>query len=145
MYTLRNDAVLSRPITGLLLAFLAFALPFTLGAQQPSRPGTDQTSLAGPLPATWDTFSDTWVATDALGRSLPSTADAGLPRQHRTVGVFYFLWLYPRDGLGPFDISKILTKDPQAVTNAGSPLWGPMHEYHHWGEPIFGYYLSDDE
>jgi hypothetical protein len=132
-------------MTGPLLAFLALALPFTLGAQQPSGPGTDQTSLAGPLPATWDTFSDTWVATDALGRSLPSTVDAGPPRQHRTVGVFYFLWLYPRDGLGPFDITQILTKDPQAITNAASPLWGPMHEFHHWGESIFGYYLSDDE
>ncbi len=116
-------------MTGLLLAFLTLASAPALNAQQPSGPSTVQTNLAGPLPATWDTLSDTWVASDALGRSLPSCSEAGLPRQHRTVGVFYFLWLYPSDGLGPFDISQILAKDPQAITNAASPLWGPMHAF----------------
>jgi hypothetical protein len=145
MYLLRIVSVPLRPMRVLLLALTAFALPLTLSAQQPSGTGAARTNLAGaPAPA-WDTFSDTWVATDALGRSLPSCAEAGLPRQHHAVGVFYFLWLYPRGGLGPFDITQILAKDPQAITNAANPLWGPMHEFHHWGESIFGYYLSDDE
>ena len=26
-----------------------------------------------------------------------------------------------------------------------SPLWGPLYAPHHWGESIFGYYVSDDE
>ena len=25
-----------------------------------------------------------------------------------------------------------------------SPPWGPLHAMHHWGEPLFGYYLCDD-
>ena len=25
-----------------------------------------------------------------------------------------------------------------------SPLWGPLLAPHHWGESIFGYYLTDD-
>jgi hypothetical protein len=25
-----------------------------------------------------------------------------------------------------------------------SPLWGPLHVPHHWGESLFGYYLTDD-
>ena len=29
----------------------------------------------------WDTFSDTWVATDALGRSLPGREEAGPPKR----------------------------------------------------------------
>jgi hypothetical protein len=167
MYLLRNDSVLSRPMLGLLLALTVLAQPLSLPGQQPSSAVTARTNVAAdgsrrilskPIMAPtadgaysgtnypgWDTYSDTWVATDALGRSLPSCSEAGLPRQHRTVGAFYFLWLYPHGGLGPFDITQILTKDPQASTNAASPLWGPMHEYHHWGEPIFGYYLSDDE
>ncbi len=131
----------SRSLTALLCAgWLGLAV-----LALPLRADTAQTNLpAAPRPV-WDTFSDTWVATDALGRSLPAGAEAGLPRQHRTVGAFYFLWLYPSGGLGPFDITRILAQDPQAITNAASPLWGPMHHYHHWGEPIFGYYLSDDE
>jgi hypothetical protein len=118
----------------ILLALTALLLPLSVSAQQLSSASTTRTNQFAAPPDAWDTYSDTWVATDALGRSLPSCSEAGLPRQHHTVGVFYFLWLYPRGGLGPFDI-----------TNAASPLWGPMHEFHHWGESIFGYYLSDDE
>ena len=40
----------------------------------------------------WDTFSDTWVATDALGRKLPEAKEVGAPRKDRFVGVFYYLW-----------------------------------------------------
>ena len=145
MYLLRNDSALPRPMRRILLALTALLLPLSVSAQQLSSASTTRTNQFAAPPDAWDTYSDTWVATDALGRSLPSWSEVGLPRQHHTVGVFYFLWLYPRGGLGPFDISQILTKDPQAITNAASPLWGPMHEFHHWGESIFGYYLSDDE
>ena len=24
-------------------------------------------------------------------------------------------------------------------------MWGPLYAPHHWGEPLFGYYVSDDE
>src|SRR6185436_4130827 len=43
------------------------------------------------------------------------------------------------------DITKVLATDPQAMTKPDSPLWGPLHVPHHWGESIFGYYRSDDE
>ncbi len=39
-----------------------------------------------------DLYADTWVATDALGRSLPGYAEVGPPRQ-RQEGIFYFLWV----------------------------------------------------
>ncbi|MEO5916385.1 MAG: hypothetical protein ABIS50_19265 [Luteolibacter sp.] len=96
-------------------------------------------------PEIWDTFSDTWVATDGLGRSLPSQAQVGAPRKDKCVGIFYFLWLGRHGEAGPFDISKIRAADPQAMGKPDSPLWGPMHAPHHWGESIFGYYVSDDE
>jgi hypothetical protein len=95
-------------------------------------------------PNAWDTFSDTWVATDALGRSLPTYEEVGPPRSDRTVGVFYFLWHGAHIQGGPYDIAKILQQDSGAMTNKFSPLWGPMHAPHHWGESIFGYYLTDD-
>jgi len=86
-----------------------------------------------------------WPATDGLGRSVPVAAETGPVRADRTVAVFYFLWLGPhaRKG-GPWDVTKILHQDPQAMQKPDSPLWGPLHAPHHWGESIFGYYNADD-
>ncbi len=101
--------------------------------------------MPGSASRTWDIQADTWVATDALGRTLPTGAEVGPPRAHRTVGIFYFLWLGRHGERGPLDISKILARDPTAITNPESPLWGPLGVPHHWGESLFGYYVSDDE
>src|SRR5216117_2311193 len=81
-------------------------------------------------PARWDTFSDTWVATDALGRSLPSYTEVGPSRPDRTVALFYFLWHGAHVQGGPYDITKILQQDPGAVSNKVSSLWGPLHAPH---------------
>jgi hypothetical protein len=80
-----------------------------------------------------DLASDTWVATDGLGRSRPA------PREDRFVALFYFLWLGHHGTSGPFDISRILDKAPE------DRVWGPRHAFHHWAEPELGYYLSVDE
>jgi len=90
-----------------------------------------------------------WPATDALARSLPLAAEVGPLKADRFVGIFYFLWLNNREGKspnwdGPYDVSKILAKEPDAVNKPKSPLWGPVGMYHFWGEPLYGYYLSDD-
>ena len=86
---------------------------------------------------TWDNYSDTWVATDGLGRTLPTAAEVGLPKADKFVGIFYFVWL---EGKGPvYDITKILAANP------AEPRWGPPGAFHFWGEPLFGYYRSDDE
>ncbi len=55
----------------------------------------------------WDTHSDTWTATDALGRRLPNYAEAGPPRKDRFVGIFYFLWLGMDVRGGPYDVIKL--------------------------------------
>ena len=94
---------------------------------------------------TWDNFADTWVATDALGRKAPTFPEVTAPRSDRTVGIFYFLWHGAHVQGGPFDVTKILAADADAMQKPDSPLWGPLHVPHHWGESIFGYYLTDDE
>jgi hypothetical protein len=94
---------------------------------------------------TWDNFSDTWVATDALGRSLPTHEQVGPPRPDRWVGIFYFLWHGAHVNGGPYDITRILRQDPDAMQKGDSPLWGPVGAPHHWGEPLFGHYLGDDQ
>lgn len=104
-----------------------------------------QQKLVNSESATWDTFSDTWAATDALGRSLPTYDQVGPPRPDRWVGLFYFLWHGAHVNGGPYDISKILRQDPDAINHGDSPLWGPLGAPHHWGEPLFGYYVGDDQ
>jgi len=127
----RRAAVLT---IGMVLTLASAAWSQTAPSAGPPKP-------TAPL---WDTWSDTWVATDALGRRLPGYEEVGPPRADRTVGIFYFLWLGAHAGDGPYDVSKILAKDPTAIAKKDSPLWGPKYAMHHWGEPLFGYYRTDD-
>ena len=117
-----------------LTSFLAFA---AIGATTPA-------GDVVPGPA-WDNLSDTWVATDALSRTVSTAVEVGPPRADRTVALFYFLWLGEHAKSGPYDVSRILFQDPDAMRKPDSPLWGPLHAPHHWGESIFGYYRTRDE
>ncbi len=95
-------------------------------------------------PAAWDLYSDTWEAVDMLGRAVVTGESAPAPRPERFVGMFYFLWQGQHGQSGPHDNSKILAAHPEALQDADNPAWGPMSAFHHWGEPLFGYYLSED-
>lgn len=90
-----------------------------------------------------------WPAEDALGRRLPLATEVGPPKAQRFVGMFYFLWHNATGGksphwAGPYDIARILEREPNALQNPASQLWGPIGTYHYWGEPIYGYYHSND-
>ena len=105
------------------------------------------------------TQPDTWVAQDGLGRSLGSTEQYGEKRDNKTVGLFYVIWHgshgydrstptlpdegvmipTPADSLSPYDNQKLLDANPS------NPQYGPVHAFHHWGEPYLGYYVSNDE
>jgi hypothetical protein len=37
-----------------------------------------------------------------------------------------------------------LEKHPEAINKAEHPAWGPEGHFHHWGEPLLGYYTSKD-
>ena len=63
----------------------------------------------------------------------------------RLAGLFYFLWLGEHGRNGPYDVTKILAEHPDAGENPEASYWGPWGAYHHWGEPLYGYYFSDDE
>jgi hypothetical protein len=86
-----------------------------------------------------DLMSDTWVATDALGRSLPLHDVTGPPRKDRHVALFYFLWMGHHGSYGPYDMTRIRAENPE------DPPWGPLHHFHWWAKPELGYYLSNDE
>ncbi|MBE6558602.1 MAG: hypothetical protein E7661_06295 [Ruminococcaceae bacterium] len=86
------------------------------------------------------------MAVDALGRPTPdTTTGAPTSRDNRLVGMFYFLWLGEHGRHKPYDISKLTAADPNLGYKPASPLWGGHGVYHHWGEPFYGYYYSDDE
>ena len=61
--------------------------------------------------------TDHWVATDALGRTLPGHSETGPRRTGKFVGVFYFVWV-GNHTQRVYDISKILQKGESA------PKWG---------------------
>lgn len=86
-------------------------------------------------------------AEDDLGRVLPGTKEAGTRREKRCVGLFYFLWCgsHIHGDDRPLDITKLLQADPKAGYRPDDPEWGAFSVMHHWGEPLFGYYYSDDE
>jgi hypothetical protein len=67
--------------------------------------------------------TDNWVATDALGRKLPSHSEVGDRKSEKTVGVFYFVWVgnHTRQ---VYDISKILKNKEEDRT------WGPVKATH---------------
>lgn len=103
------------------------------------------TVLLAPLPAAevdGDVYADTWVATDALGRSLPTFAEVGPPRTNRQVGLFYFLWVNQgvtnKHQAPVLDITRILAENPD------QPQWGGPGAFHFWGEPELGYYSIED-
>ncbi len=83
-----------------------------------------------------DTKSDTWIVVDELGRKAPDYAITGAPREHKTVGLFYYMWLNENDHLQIHDITKIL---------AGEQDWGDERAFHFYTEPLYGYYSSRDE
>ncbi len=100
-----------------------------------------------------DLMQDTWVATDALGRSLPGFVECGAPRTNRPVGIFYFLW-HTQGGLGsggPRDnTQEILRLGGYASPHtpwASNPLWNTAGNgvSWYWGQPENGYYANDDE
>jgi hypothetical protein len=96
-----------------------------------------------------DLYSDTWVGTDALGRTMPTIELAGPVKagHKRVVGIFYITW--HSDNLAamkkPYsaDVTKVLAADSNARLDANNPGW--KEGSYHWGEPELGYFLSRDE
>ncbi|MDE6527531.1 MAG: hypothetical protein K2L78_00605, partial [Muribaculaceae bacterium] len=90
--------------------------------------------------AEWDTWPDTWVAVDELGRTVASS-DGGVDREevdeNASVGMFYYVW-HGEHNDSRKDISVLLQANPD------NPDWGPEN-YMHWGsKPWLGYYKGGD-
>ena len=90
----------------------------------------------------WDLYSDTWVATDGLGRQLPTFKETGPPKANKSVGLFYYLWqeFFSREALAGDrklrDVTNYLAANPSKPNFDGGTYW--------WSQPLFGYYNSSD-
>ena len=76
------------------------------------------------------------TATDALGRELPTSAEAGLPQEGKYVGLFYSLWTV--GATCDVDNAKVLAVDPF------NPNFGARLGFCWWSEPETGYHRGDD-
>ena len=108
--------------------------------------GTGMAGIAMPQ-AYQDIYPDTWVATDGVRRVMPTSEDVPLKTdKDRTVGIFYVTWHTQNLHNGKeyrADVSRVLAQDPYASRNNDSPAW--TKSSYHWGEPEWGYFLSQDE
>lgn len=87
-----------------------------------------------------DNYSDTWAATDSLGRKVADYAEAGAVKSgDRYVGTMYWNW-HVNTSFTPRVIPKIVEENPDTWQHGG-PHW-PSSSVYYWGEPILGYYSS---
>ncbi len=88
----------------------------------------------------YDTYSDTWVCMDGLGRNV-AYAGNGVERMSIdttvSVGMFYYIW-HGQHGAEIKDITKLLKDDTD------NPKWGKTGQFHWGGEPALGYYEGND-
>ena len=99
-------------------------------------------TLSNISPNTQD-YVDNWIATDALGRVLPSYEVTGAKRTNKIVGVFYYIW-HGAHGSKVHDITKIMASYPSNPLSASNPGWGAPGEFHFYAEPENGYMRSED-
>ena len=87
----------------------------------------------------------TWVATDELGRTLPTYEETGGPREDRTVALFYWSWHVSQSGGEPLNIQKFTEEHPDAVHDYYNSAWPKTPTANFWNESVFGFYKTNDK
>ena len=80
------------------------------------------------------------TAIDEYDRVTP-TGD--LRKEDKKVGVFYHVW-HGTHNTGIFDITQLLENDPESLWDPKGNESSPLKAFHHWGQPLYGYYHSAD-
>lgn len=106
--------------------------------EEPEKPAPEVVESISPL---IESFDDDLVATDALGRTLPSYDEVGGVKPNHHVGLFYFLWHLPLRNENTIESEYNITlsnqKDPKRTD------WQFADYY--WDKPELGYYQSSDK
>ncbi len=90
-----------------------------------------------------DNFSDTWVATDDMGRAVATYEEVGdVKTDGREVGILYWNWFIDKaPTIRAYVIPEIVAQKPEAKDKYMDPIWDPQGKFY-WATPIFGYYNS---
>ena len=102
--------------------------------------------------AIMDLMADTWVATDALNRSLPGLADCGSPRTNRPIGIMFSINYTTSfgDGGGTVtnsDATQYLLAHPYTNPHnpwADNPIFQTSQTSYWSTQPALGYYDTVD-
>lgn len=89
-------------------------------------------------------YGNSFPATDALGRKLPSQEEVGKPRK-KYIGLFYWTW---HTNFSHSDVcipSEFIKKHPEAAYDYNHPVWRNDIPANFWGEPLFGFYRDTDK
>ena len=111
----------------------------------PELPGPPAEEKPGTVPkARYGCFD--LVGVDQFGRVFPTVSGY---REGRTVGLFYWPWIGQPYASGIYDATKIAAM-PDGIRiltdfNAYDATVSPNGQAHYWGEPLWGYYNSEDE
>jgi hypothetical protein len=90
-------------------------------------------------------IANNWVLTDALGRKTTANSHTLKRNEKKLVGMFYWSWHVGKmTDVEPINVSKIISKSPEATNDYDHDVWIRSGR-HHWGEPIFDYYISTDK
>ena len=84
------------------------------------------------------------VGFDEQGRGVNAT---GQEIPNREVGIFYHLWhgYHTMGKADNFDMTKIREQYGDDALFNRDETYSPENEFHWWGEPLWGYYSSNDE
>lgn len=137
----------------MVLGSISFAGCSPTRTLTPDEPGTDNPDNQGGSddnkdePSASTTYSSfNVVGVDHFGRSF-STISAF--RKGRQVGMFYWPWIGQPYASGIYDATKIaaLPNGIKILTdfNSYNENISPNGQAHYWGQPLWGYYNSDDE
>jgi hypothetical protein len=84
--------------------------------------------------------SDNWVATDAIGRSLPLSNECRAFRNDRYVGMFYYVW--QADGVADCPLIAPVSNNTNQLANGLGIVTKNKNSY--WAEPEANYYRATD-
>lgn len=111
-------------------------------------PYDEQNKTYKPVPDSQirDMWSDTWVATDMLGRKILTGDDEGVGEPNENeVGIFYWTWRDSFTVHPATNVTAMFKQYPEAQFDRNHPVWPVGSSMNHWAEPLYGYYANSDQ
>jgi hypothetical protein len=90
--------------------------------------------------------SDSWAATDALGRKVRKYSLSDQKKKDKYVAMFYWTWHQGKQDTttNVKNITEIVRKFPEAMKEYNHPAWGSKPGSFYWEQPLLGYYQTTD-